>query len=327
MSDSGFLTESLQHPRRNLGNRYRSQAEKFLALSNGSDEYLSWAEQNARQSVLYDFTNSENWKALVQVKTVCGETDGVRAVLEDLFVVLGRDPENMSQLEGVDLLSSAMELLDGALAADPLDPSLWWERVGRDKEKLAEFSMRIRGLDISDSRANILFSRRLERIGREGDEELFLELTRILLAQRPDNHELWEEIGRLYERRGEYDQAWLCYDQAQLHFPSSSARVRFKERMEGLVEGKNTRPWRTPEISDRVQFLDRMQKLSARGRMEISEIEEEDSDEFPFSEVDMLIQDGRTSEAFFLARRMAAEGIDGAESKVNELLEIMRDGK
>ena len=96
MSDSGFLTESLQHPRRNLGNRYRSQAEKFLALSNGSDEYLSWAEQNARQSVLYDFTNSENWKALVQVKTVCGETDGVRAVLEDLFVVLGRDPENMS---------------------------------------------------------------------------------------------------------------------------------------------------------------------------------------------------------------------------------------
>ena len=97
--------------------------------------------------------------------------------------------------------------------------------------------------------------------------------------------------------------------------------------MEGLVEGKNTRPWRTPEISDRVQFLDRMQKLSARGRMEISEIEEEDSDEFPFSEVDMLIQDGRTSEAFFLARRMAAEGIDGAESKVNELLEIMRDGK
>ena len=41
----------------------------------------------------------------------------------------------------------------------------------------------------------------------------------------------------------------------------------------------------------------------------------------------MLIQDGRTSEAFFLARRMAAEGIDGAESKVNELLEIMRDGK
>ena len=53
MSEKGVLSESLQHPRRSLGNRYRSQAEKFLELSNGDDENLSWAEQNARQSILY----------------------------------------------------------------------------------------------------------------------------------------------------------------------------------------------------------------------------------------------------------------------------------
>ena len=44
----------LQHPRRNLGNRYRSQAARFVKLANKDpsrqDENLAWAEQNAQQS-------------------------------------------------------------------------------------------------------------------------------------------------------------------------------------------------------------------------------------------------------------------------------------
>ena len=326
MSEKGVLSESLQHPRRSLGNRYRSQAEKFLELSNGDDENLSWAEQNARQSILYDFTNGENWKALVRIKAITGDVVGIRAVLEDLFAVLGRDPENMSQLDGIDVLSSSIGLMEAALAADPLDPDLWWERVGEDDKKLADFITRLRGLDISDPRASILFSRRVERIGEKGDEALFIELTRFLLAQRPDNHEAWEEIGRLYERRGEYDQAWLCYDQARIHFPGSTARGRFKERMVDMVEGGGKSPWKAPGISDRVQFMERMRELSSRKTSEEPTETIENKKDNPLWEIDSLLREGNSNEAFFLARRMAAEGIEGAEAKVNELLEEMRIG-
>ena len=51
----------LQHPRRNLGSRHRSQADRFvkLARTQKEDENLAWAEQNAQQAVLYDFTDEE----------------------------------------------------------------------------------------------------------------------------------------------------------------------------------------------------------------------------------------------------------------------------
>lgn len=51
----------LQHPRRNLGNRYRSAAQKFAKLAkidvDRAPENLAWAEQNARQAILHDFTD------------------------------------------------------------------------------------------------------------------------------------------------------------------------------------------------------------------------------------------------------------------------------
>ena len=44
--------DDLQHPRRNLGNRYRSQAQKFVRLAKNDpgrkDSNMQWAEQNAR---------------------------------------------------------------------------------------------------------------------------------------------------------------------------------------------------------------------------------------------------------------------------------------
>ena len=71
---------ALQHPRRSLGNRHRSQAEKFLALVDSSQENatknLSWAEQSARQAVLHDFTHEENWRLLATIKQLIGDEEG-----------------------------------------------------------------------------------------------------------------------------------------------------------------------------------------------------------------------------------------------------------
>ena len=63
---------SLQHPRRSLGNRHRSQAEKFYRLGEKDTTNLSWAEQSARQAVLHDFTHPDNWKILLKIVTVAG---------------------------------------------------------------------------------------------------------------------------------------------------------------------------------------------------------------------------------------------------------------
>ena len=48
------IDDKLQHPRRSLGNRHRSQAIKYLKIVNGTESdstNLGWAEQNARQSL------------------------------------------------------------------------------------------------------------------------------------------------------------------------------------------------------------------------------------------------------------------------------------
>ena len=71
MSESQDL---LQHPRRNLGNRYRSTAQKFARLAktdpDRSAENMGWAEQNARQAILHDFTDERNWRCLADLKVM-----------------------------------------------------------------------------------------------------------------------------------------------------------------------------------------------------------------------------------------------------------------
>ena len=66
--------DDLQHPRRNLGNRYRTQAQKFVRLAKADperkDSNLQWAEQNARQALLHDFTDERNWRCLADIKVV-----------------------------------------------------------------------------------------------------------------------------------------------------------------------------------------------------------------------------------------------------------------
>ena len=324
MSDPD-IADSLQHPRRSLGDRHRSQAEKYLNLAIDEDGRLiqdrlvnlEWGEQSARQAVLYDFTNPENWKALVRVKTLLGDSEGIRSVLEDLFSVLGRKPEQLTQLEGVDFLTSGYRLLLASLEADPLDTNQWWKMVSNSQDVLTDFLDRTSKLDLRDRRANTLFSRRVERIRDSGDEDQFMRLSKIILAQRPTNHEAWASLGRMHERRGEYSDAWLCYDQAQLCFPGNPVRDEFKSRMEDELDGNQRKKWKSPGIEQRVDFLSKMEDMAAPDN-EI-EVKEDQIAENPMGEVEEMINEGRLSEAFFMTRRMAARGIEGA-LEINEEL-------
>ena len=317
-------SEDLFHPRRSLGNRHRTQALKFLELADADperrDQNISWAEQNARQAVLHDFTNELNWTVLADVKQKGGDAGGLRAVLEDLFGVLGRDPELLSQLDEIDMLDAGCELLNGALDADPLDADAWWEGNSGNDE-LDEFEQRMFRLDLSDPRANVIFGRRLERVRAGGDEERFIRLVRRLLAHRPVNHEAWGELGRLHERRDEYDEAWFCYDQAQIHFPQIALRDRFRNRITQAMDRAGQK-WSAPDQDAREQFLTKMQSLALRVSLPEIHPETEDDDEEEKvnedeRELERLLDTGEAAAAFFLARRLVTRG----ESWASEWLE------
>ena len=160
-------SDELQHPRRNLGQRFRAQSERFMKLAKKDPsrklENLAWAEQNSRQAILHDFTDYRNWLILAKTKKMLNDSEGLRLVLEDLFTVLGRDPENLLQLENLNYLEVGEELLSATLIRDPLDPDKWWEKiVGGDIEaELKLFEKRCKRLDLRDARANIVYVRRL----------------------------------------------------------------------------------------------------------------------------------------------------------------------
>ena len=85
---SGDNASLLQHPRRNLGNRYRSQAQKFARLAAKDEarfaENMAWAEQNARQALLHDFTEEQNWRCLADLKLILGDSEGLESRILDL---------------------------------------------------------------------------------------------------------------------------------------------------------------------------------------------------------------------------------------------------
>jgi len=319
------INQKLQHPRRSLGNRHRSQAEKFLKISQSS-ENLNWAEQSAKQAVLYDFTNPENWIILTRIKILKGDKEGIRAVLKELFTILGRDPELLSQLKNVDLTENGMDLLNAGLRIDPLDPDKWAKEVLGNDDETEQFKKRVEALDLRDVRANILFSRRIERLRDFDNEDMFMYLSRIILAQRPSNHETWNELGKLHERRGEFDEAWFCYDQAQTYFPTLKVRDRYKERMEAKMDGKANIPWKEPGVKNRVDFLKKMQDMSAPKNF-TENLEEEvgqkqlENDEY--QKIANFREQGNLSGAFFLARQLAAEGDENGKILVKEIMEEM----
>ena len=328
----GESADLLQHPRRNLGNRYRTQAQKFARLASKDPERfednMQWAEQNARQALLHDFTDERNWRCLADIKVVNQDGEGLSAVLEDVFIVLGRDPEQIEQLKDVDFLLVGLELLEAAFARDPLDPNAWWEMYSESESieiELQDFAERCRRLDFSDQRANIVYARRLERIRSGGREGLFIELARHLLAHRPNNHELWMELGRLYERRSEMDEAWSCYDHVQQLQPHQTPRDSFLQRITGKMMGEEEKPWTAPSIEKRSQFLEHMMQLSKR----ISSLTEEPRSEQTVKveavkqnpdvvRLQSLMEAGDASEAFFLARRLVSQGEEWAEEWVEK---------
>ena len=96
--------------------------------------------------------------------------------------------------------------------------------------------------------------------------------------------------------------------------------------MESLIDGKGKLAWKAPDISDRLEFLSRMQVL-ARPTAEL--IPEETQDEnTELAELDyakQLFEKDRLSEAFFIARRLAAEGDYEGKLLAEEIQEMMED--
>ncbi|PXF23290.1 MAG: hypothetical protein CXX71_02350, partial [Methanobacteriota archaeon] len=188
-------------------------------------------------------------------------------------------------------------------------------------DELDEFEQRMFRLDLSDPRANVIFGRRLERVRAGGDEERFIRLVRRLLAHRPVNHEAWGELGRLHERRGEYDEAWFCYDQAQAHFPQVPLRDRFRDRITQAMD-RAGQQWSAPDQDAREQFLSKMQTLALKvSPPEIQPVTEDGVEEETVGddeqELTRLLDTGEAAAAFFLARRLVTRG----ESWASEWLE------
>ena len=316
----------LQHPRRNLGNRYRSQAQKFVRLANMDedrfDDNIAWAEQNARQAILHDFTDEKNWRCLADIKVIVGDGEGLCALLEDIFSVLGRDPDNVEQLQGIDFLKLGLELLEAAFTRDPLDPDIWWENINSGNlvdSNIQSFTERCKKLDFTDQRANIIFGRRIERLRDSGYTEVFIQLSKHLLAHRPNNHELWMELGRLHERRSEVDEAWMCYDHVQNLRTHIFPRDEFLQRLTNKMDGHEEKPWSKPSVEKRDQFLKQMMELSQRVSKSVTEEQAKDFEENIESKhpdlirLEILTNNGDFSEAFFLARRLLSQGEDWAE--------------
>ena len=314
------LAGSLQHPRRSLGDRHRSQSVKFLRLaendSERATENLGWAEQNARQSLLHDFTHPDNWRILAKVKVILADEVGLRALLSDLFSVLGRDPEQVKQLEKINVLDVGTELLEAALSRDHLDPDLWYKSMS-DGE-IIEFCKRFEILDLSDPRCNVLFGRRVERLWGSKGDDVCIPLARLLLSNRPQNYEMWTELARAHERMGSFDEAWFCYDQAQNNAPHLDVRDQFRQRMAVQMETGKRLPWSQPSIEIRDQFLTKMQTLADRFlpdsqdtlKHEIEEVTD-NQDELDLIE---LLSKREFASAFFLSRRLITRGEVWAES-------------
>ena len=319
----------LQHPRRNLANRFRSQAEKFVKLSRKdeerSTENLAWAEQNAQQALLHDFTDERNWLTLVHIKMLRKDSNGIHRCLEDLFTVLGRDSERLSSLEGMDFLTHGHGLMSASLTEDPLEVEEWWNHVSQN-DAVSEFAERCRRLDFRDQRANIIFGRRMQKLRENKLVDLFMELVQHLLAHRPSNHELWLELGRVHEQRQEYDEAWLCYDHVQSLRPSSPERDKLLSRLTSRMDSAGD--W-TPPVEDiRSRFLRRMEELAAEVSKTKSEedddsAEEEDNEDQEMLRLQSLLEVGDAEQAFFLARRLLAGGEEWARPYLEQATTLL----
>ncbi len=303
---------ALYLPRKSLGDRNRSQAHKFLKLSkldsNQRFENLQWAEQSARQAILYDYTNFQNWELLLKLKHELVDEEGIYALLEDLLTVLGKDIELITQLKNIDILPSCFDLFSSILKREPLNADIWWEKIRSDDAELNHFINKCKKMDFRDRRSNVVFGRRLERIRGSGLNDVFSELMPYLLAHRPDNYELWIELGKHHESLKDYKNAWMCYDQVLQFKPRDNNKLRLSEiilhKFDNLEDIKPTK-------MDIYSFNSRLESLTKSMKFEevlkpkteignhMNELESKLSD---------LINSKGYQEAFFMARSLLSEG-------------------
>jgi hypothetical protein len=128
------------------------------------------------------------------------------------------------------------------------------------------------------------------------------------------------ELGRLHERRGEVDEAWMCYDHVQNIREHLNPRDDFLTRLTGKMDGDEKQPWSQPTVEKRDQFLQQMVKLSQRVSKPnlVEETVSVENEEIVSAHPDLirlqeLINNEDFSEAFFLSRRLVAQGEDWAE--------------
>lgn len=315
------------HPRRSVGDRHRAQSVKFMRLADRDPERAvpnrAWAEQHAREAVLHDFTDERNWLHLLELKVRFRDEVGVRKVLEDVFIVLGRDPDLLDRLNDVDVLRHGPDLLHGAFQADPMDPDRWWERVSQSDDWGDELRNRIMRLDLRDLRASLIFGRRLERILAAGHEDVFVDLAPRLLAHRPSNFELWLTLGRLHERREDHASAWSCYDHADAVRPDLEARTAYRTRLERRFDGP---PPEAPDARLRIRFDERMAALAEVTQEATSDEPEPPSAPNGPEEDDLMarLAEGDVNSVFFKARSLVANGQAWAESYLAEAKEAMK---
>jgi hypothetical protein len=97
--------------------------------------------------------------------------------------------------------------------------------------------------------------------------------------------------------------------------------------MRNKLEGGNEESWNDPKIEKRIQFLRKMEKLTINGARNI-DVQEESLEDLEIDiakKVELMIQEDRLSEAFFLVRRLAAEGNKEAENLVEKILMVMKN--
>ncbi len=303
---------ALYLPRKSLGDRNRSQAHKFLKLSKLDSsqrfENLQWAEQSARQAILYDYTNFQNWDLLLKLKHELADEEGIYALLEDLLTVLGKDVELITQLKNIDILPSCFDLFSSILKREPLNADVWWEKINANDSELEDFINKCKKMDFRDRRSNVVFGRRLERIRSAGLNDVFSELMPYLLAHRPDNYELWIELGKHHESLKDYKKAWMCYDQVLQFKPRDDNKSRLSEiilhKFDKLDGFKPT----NIEIHSFNSRLENLAKSMKNEEVLKPKIEYNNNVNEIELKLNDLINSKDFQEAFFMARSLLSEG-------------------
>ena len=87
------------------------------------------------------------------------------------------------------------------------------------------------------------------------------------------------------------------------------------------MDGKEKAPWKRPPIESRSSFLEGMRALA---NVEQDDESDERREVEIVEPIRSLMDSGKLNEAFFLARRRAAEGDMEAEQLMNEISEAMK---